>query len=228
VTGETISHYRILEKLGQGGMGEVWKAEDTRLGRTVALKFLKHEYTERFEREARAISALNHPNICTLHDVGEHNGEPYLVMECIEGKPIKGPLPLDQVLDYAIQIADALDVAHGKGILHRDIKPGNILLTPRGQVKILDFGLARLTGAKAVETTQTLYAGTPAYMSPEQAHGDQLDARTDLYSVGVMLHEMATGARPFQADARPLPAELKPIIDKALEQDRQMRYQSAA
>ena len=156
MTGQTISHYRILEKLGQGGMGEVWKAEDTRLGRTVALKFLKHEYTERFEREARAISALNHPNICTLHDVGEHNGEPYLVMEYVEGRPIQGPLPLDQLLEYAIQIAGALESAHSKGILHRDIKLANIFVAQSGHAKILDFGLAKFARAGHTETTQTM------------------------------------------------------------------------
>jgi tetratricopeptide (TPR) repeat protein/predicted Ser/Thr protein kinase len=228
MTGQTISHYRILEKLGQGGMGEVWKAEDTRLGRTVALKFLKHEYTERFEREARAISALNHPNICTLHDVGEHNGEPYLVMEYVEGRPIQGPLPLDQLLEYAIQIAGALESAHSKGIVHRDIKPANVLLTPEGQVKILDFGLAKFAQAGHTETTQTMYAGTPAYMSPEQAQGEELDARTDLYSFGILLHEMATGARPSPSAHYALPPELAHIVQKALESDRSVRYQHAA
>ena len=225
--GTQVAHYQILEKLGEGGMGEVWRAEDTRLGRSVALKFLQHKYSERFEREARAISALNHPNICTLHDVAEHQGEPYLVMEYIEGAPLRGPLPLDRLLDYAIQIADALDVAHSKGIIHRDIKPANVLVTPRGQVKILDFGLARLVKPDTRESTETLYAGTPAYMSPEQVQGAELDARTDLYSFGVLLHEMAAGVRPAMGEWLAVPEELKPIIAKALEQNREERYQHA-
>ncbi|MGA2185547.1 MAG: protein kinase [Bryobacteraceae bacterium] len=272
---ETVSHYRIIEKLGGGGMGVVYRAEDLKLGRQVALKFLPDEMArdsaalERFEREARAAAAINHPNICTLYEVGEHNGHPFLVMELLEGDTLKQriggrPVPLDSLLVWAIQIADGLDAAHARGIVHRDIKPANLFLVSHGQVKILDFGLAKprhagkpaaaapidRTATIAVEllTTPGTAAGTPGYMSPEQARGDDLDLRTDLFSLGVVLYEMATGKMPFagknsavvmaailhETPVAPghvnpgLPAELDHIIGKALEKDPDIRYQSAA
>jgi TolB-like protein/predicted Ser/Thr protein kinase len=252
--GKTISHYRILEKLGEGGMGVVYKTEDTALGRAVALKFLPMELTRdadakaRFIREAQAAAALNHPNICTIHEVGEHDGQSFIAMELVEGQSLKerierGPLPIDDAVSLAAQVGEGLGEAHEKGIIHRDIKPGNIMLTARGQAKILDFGLARLGGdTKLTKADTTL--GTVAYMSPEQASGKDVDRRTDIWSLGVVLYEMITGQRPFAGDYEAavvhsilndapepvtarrsnVPMELERIVGKALAKNPSERY----
>ncbi len=268
--GQIISHYRIVNQLGAGGMGIVYTAEDTLLGRQVALKFVAadaatdRQAVERLRIEARAASALNHANICTIYEFGEHEGRPFIVMELMKGRTLRdrltsGALAIHQVVDMGIQIADALDAAHTQGIMHRDIKPANIFLTERGQVKILDFGLAKLLPRhNAFETTATPLAsdqltqagvaiGTVLYMSPEQATGEDLDARTDLFSFGVVLYECATGRRPFSGKTAAvvldqilnrgpvaastynpeIPPRLQDVIHNCLEKDRELRYQSA-
>src|ERR1700730_7546003 len=276
--GQTVSHYRIIEKLGGGGMGIVYKAEDLRLGRHVSLKFLPEQFSrdpqaiERFQREERAASSLNHPHICTIHDIDEYEGQNFIVMEYLEGQTLKHlildrRIDLEHLPDFGYQIADALEAAHAKAIIHRDIKPANIFITQRSQVKLLDFGLAKLLperkGAKAAMRTSATFGlatqdahltsdgvalGTVAYMSPEQVRGEELDERTDLFSLGLVLYEMATGKQAFVGNTSgvvfeailnctPAPAarlnpaispQLEQIINKALEKDRSLRYRTAA
>src|SRR5215510_6408813 len=268
--GRTISHYQIKSQLGKGGMGVVYEAEDTNLGRHVALKFLTpamagdQSLLQRFQREARAASALNHPNICTIHGIEQHESDHFIVMELLEGESLadrirRGPLDVESVLSLSVQIVDALESAHSKGIVHRDLKPANMFVTSRGQIKILDFGLAKIDRQKPQAESMMPTAklddltsagstiGTVNYMSPEQARGEVTDARTDLFSFGTVLYQMATGSLPFEGETSAvvfdailnrepmpitdinasLPAELQRVISQALDKDRDLRYQSA-
>ena len=263
MVGQTISHYHVLGKLGGGGMGVVYEAEDTRLGRRVALKFIPDNLLddkkslERFLREARIASQLNHPNICTIHDIGDLDGKPYIVMEKLEGKSLRDlmdgqPMDLELVIDVGIQVSDALAACHAKGIIHRDIKPANIFVTPAGQAKILDFGLVKVAPEFGRDNLEDLTIageifGTTVYMSPEQARGEELDPRSDLFSLGVVLYEMATGHKPFRKNnsitsmnallnEKPpsprkfnpaIPEDLEGILGRAMEKDRGNRYQTA-
>src|SRR6516164_4451859 len=269
--GQLIAHYRILRKLGRGGMGVVYEAQDTKLGRRVALKFLPEDKRrdeqslERFLREARSASALNHPGICTIHAIEESDQQTFLAMELLEGQSLDkvmspGPLPIPRAVTIGIEVADALDAAHKKGIIHRDIKPGNIFITERGNAKILDFGLAKLMEVEghagdtvaeldtAFQTSPGITVGTVAYMSPEQARGEDLDARTDVFSLGSVLYQMVTGKLPFPGATTAVifgnilhsppvspvqlndsvPPELERILNKLLEKDKELRYQVAA
>ena len=267
--GKTISHYRVTHQLGAGGMGVVYGADDTRLGRPVALKFIPEDLLrdrqaiERFRVEARSTSALNHPNICTVYDIGDHDGHPFIVMEAMKGQTLHdrlsaGMLKLSQIVNIGIEVADALDAAHAQGIVHRDIKPANIFLTERGHVKVMDFGLAKLMGSQDVVETKAqvvealtlpgIAMGTASYMSPEQAAGDTIDGRSDLFSLGIVLYECATSRRPFagnnaravlsailhSAPMAPgllnhdLPVRLQQVISDCLEKDPDLRYQNAA
>ena len=270
--GEQFQHYRILQQLGAGGMGVVYEAEDTRLGRHVALKFLPQnvglsaDAVDRFEREARIASSLNHQNICTIYDIGVHEARRFIVMELLEGESLRSringtPLPLELLLDASYQIADALDAAHAKGIVHRDIKPANVFITRRGQAKLLDFGVAKLGGERHAHdpvdetrmsddslTTPGVAIGSVNYMSPEQARGEELDGRTDLFSLGLLMYEMATGRQAFGGQTTAvvfdailnrqppdprltnpaLPEELHRVILRLLEKDRRLRFQTAA
>ena len=267
--GKTISHYRVTHQLGAGGMGVVYGADDDRLGRQVALKFIPEDMArdrqaiERFRVEARTASGLNHPNICTVYDIGEHDGHPFIVMEWMKGQTLHdrlstGMLKVPQIIDFGIEIADALDAAHAQGIVHRDIKPANIFLTDRGHVKVMDFGLAKLLSAQDGITTQAqaiealtqpgMALGTSSYMSPEQAAGDTIDGRSDLFSLGIVLYECAAGRRPFTGNSaravlsailhtapvapglfnEDLPQRLQQVISDCLEKDPDLRYQNAA
>src|ERR1700681_4011302 len=222
--GDKLGPYEILAPIGAGGMGEVYRAHDPRMGRDVAVKVAAERFSDRFSREVHAIAALNHPNICTLYDVGPN----YLVLELVEGKPLKGPLALDQALQYAAQICDALDAAHRKGIVHRDLKPGNILVTKQG-IKLLDFGLARMAPGEndPTLTRPGVVMGTPAYMAPEQRDGKPGDARSDIYAFGCVLYEMLTGKRAAQERTPIEPAALEGVLRTCLEKDSENRWQSA-